>query len=132
MTENPLENSEMSDLTWAQHALRNHVAPVGSAQSVETRIRLAARRLGWKFSRACMVWYGDERVAIKPAELRRVEQVTGLEYGRTELRAVEALIGQADALLMGNDPDFHGAFVAGMRAFASAFYRARTGRDADR
>lgn len=125
MTEKPLENSEMSDLAWTQHALRNHVAPVGSAQSVETRIRLAARRLGWKFSRASMVWYGDERVAIKPRELRRVEEVTGLEYGRTELRAVEDLIGQADALLLGGDPAFHSAFVAGMRAFAGAFYRAR-------
>lgn len=119
----------MSDLAWARDALRDHVAPVGSAQTVEARIRLAARRLKWKFSRASMVWYADERVSIKPHELRRIGEVTGLEYGRKELRAVEDLISNADALLMGNDPDFYSAFVAGMRAFASAFHSARASQN---
>lgn len=119
----------MSELTWAQYALKDHVAPLGSAQSVEARIRLAARRLKWKYSRAATVWYADERASIKPRELRQIEEVTGLEYGRQELRAVEALIGNADALLMGSDPDFYSAFVAGLRAFASAVYSARAAGD---
>jgi hypothetical protein len=118
----------MTELTWARNALQNHVAPIGSAQTVKARIRLSARRLKWKFSRVAAVWYADERVSMKPRELRQIEEITGLEYGRQELRAVEDLISNADALLMGNDPDFYGAFVAGMRAFASAFHSARASR----
>jgi len=119
----------MSEVAWAQDALRSHIAPPGSAQNVETRIRLAARRLGWKFSRAATLWYGDERASIKPHELRRIGEVTGLEYGRRELRSVEDIISNADALLMGSDEDFHGAFVAALRAVARAAHRAGTRRD---
>jgi len=118
----------MSELTWAQCALKDHVAPLGSAQSVEARIRLAARRLRWKYSRAASVWYADERASIKPHELRRIGEVTGLEYGRQELRSVEDLISNADALTMGVNEDFYSAFVAGLRAFASALHSTRTGR----
>ena len=116
----------MSELAWAQQRLQCDVAPIGSAQNVETRIRNAALRLGWKFSRARTVWYGDERASIKPKELRRIEEVTGIEYGRQELRGVDALISNADALLMGSDPDFHRPFIAAFRAFFGALDRAGT------
>ncbi len=128
MSEKSSENAEMSELAWAQGVLQKRIAPLGSEKFVETRIRNAARKLGWKFSRARTVWYQDERASIKPHELRRIEELTGLKYGQQELRSVEDLIANADALLAGNDPDFHRPFVAAFRAFVGALDRARTQR----
>jgi len=126
MPHNPSEKSEMSELTWASTTLQNNVAPVGTAQYVETRIRNAAKAIGWSFSRTRDIWYQDERVAVRPRELRQLEEYTGLRYGQAELRSVEQLIANADALLMGNDPDFHRAFVAAFRALAGALDRSGT------
>ncbi len=119
----------MSEIAWASDTLRTHVAPKGSAQYVETRIRNAAKALGWKFSRTREIWYEDERVAVRPRELRQIEDYTGLRYGRNELRDIDRLIGRADALLVGEGEDFHRAFAAGLRAFISALDRSRIGDD---
>jgi hypothetical protein len=120
----------MSDLTWASDTLRNHVAPVGSAQQVKARIRSAARALGWEYERAKSIWYADERVAVRPRELRDIERYTGLQYGRQELTELDTLIGRADALLVGNqDADFYSAFANGLRALASALDRSRAAGD---
>lgn len=120
------EKSEMSELTWASSMLRDEVSPIGSAQYVETRIRNAAKALGWKFSRAREIWYQDERVAVRPREMRQLEEYTGLRYGRKELTEIDLLIARADALVVGNqDKDYYRAFAAGLRAFASALHRTR-------
>lgn len=120
------ENSDMRELAWASGQLRR-VAPAGP---VKWRIRHMANRLQWRFSRARDVWYADPRVSLKPRELRDIETVAGITYGRAELRSTEQLIAQADALLMGNDPDFADAFVTAFRAFVGALDRSRTeGRD---
>lgn len=116
----------MSELTWASGVLQEHVSPKGSAQYVETRIRNAAKALGWKFSRAREIWYEDERVAIRPREMRQIEEYTGLRYGRQELSELDTLIGRADALLMGHDPDFYRAFADGLRALARLVDRTGT------
>lgn len=117
----------MSDLTWASDTLRNHVAPVGSAQQVKARIRSAARALGWEYERAKSIWYADERVAVRPRELRDIERYTGLQYGRQELTEIDNLIARADAFAVGNqDTDFYSAFAAGLRALASLVDRSRT------
>jgi len=121
------EKSKMSDLTWASDTLRNQVAPVGSAQQVKARIRTAARALGWEYERAKSIWYADERVAMRPRELRDIERYTGLQYGRQELSELDALIGRADALLVGSqDKDFYRSFADALRAMASLVDRART------
>lgn len=124
MSNKSSEKSEVSELLWASEQMRERIAPRGS---VKERIRNAALALGWKFSRARTVWYADERASLKPRELRRVEEIAGVEYGREEFRSVDRLIANADALLMGSDPDFLGAFVAAFRTFAGALDRARTG-----
>jgi hypothetical protein len=126
MSKKSLETAKMSDATWTQFALKEHVAPNGTAQSISARIRLAARRLEWKYSRTETLWYADERASIKPAEIRRIEEVTGLEYGRQELRSVDQILSNADALLMGVNADYYSAFVAGLRAFAGALHRPGT------
>lgn len=64
--------------------------------------------------------------APDPAELVQIEEVTGLRYGRKELTEIDALIARADALLDGNDPDFHRPFVAALRAFFGAVDRPGT------
>lgn len=129
MSEKLSEKSNMSEIAWASDTLRNHVAPIGTAQYVETRIRNAAKALGWKFSRAREIWYEDGRVAIRPRELRQIEDFTGLRYGREELRDIDRLIGRADALLVGEDQDLNRAFVAAFRAFVGALDRSRVGDD---
>jgi hypothetical protein len=115
----------MDELAFASEAIRTRIAPPGIAQQVKARIRYAARVLGWTFSRTRDVWYGDERVSLKPRELRRVEEASGLRYGREELAENDRLISRADALLMGNDPDFYRAFVTAFRAALGAVDRSR-------
>ena len=121
--------AKMSEVTWASEMLQDRIAPVGSAKLVETRIRNAARRLRWAFSRTRDVWYGDQRVSLKPREIRQIEEIAGVRYGRQEVRNVDALIAKADALLMGSDPDFMRAFVAALRSVAGADNRPGTRGD---
>lgn len=125
MSENRSEKSEMSSVQFVQGALRKHVAPPGSGVNVGDRIRVAARRLGWNYSRTRSAWYAD-RVSVSADELRKIEETTGLRYGRQELATVEELIARADSLLHGPDADFHRPFVTAIRAMAGAFYSSRT------
>lgn len=126
MSEKASEKSNMSSVEFAQYALRNHVAPA-SAGSVKTRLRLASRRLGWTQNRIRDAWYADPRISLSADEIHEIEEKTGLRYGREELRTNQDLIDAATALLVDVDPNFHGPFVAALRALAGAFDRSRTG-----
>lgn len=126
MSEKRLEKSEMHELVWASNVLRTHVAPPGSAAGKVERIRNAAHALKWKFSRAKDVWYADERVSLKPREIRKIEEVSGVRYGRQEVEEIDRLISRADALLEGADADFYRPFVTAFRAFARALDRTGT------
>ncbi len=121
----------MTELAFSSDALRTRISPPGRAPSVAERIRAAALDLRWTFSRTKDCWYEDPRVSLKPKELRDVEERTGVRYGREELRTVEDLIANADALLVGHEADFYRPFVAAFRAMAGAFDRARTQRGDD-
>lgn len=122
------ETSEMSSVEFVQLALRDHVAPPGLGM-VKARIRHAARRMKWSYSRTKDAWYADPRISISADELRAIEEETGLRYGRQEVRGIDALINQADALLDGAEADFYRPFVAALRAMAGA--RNRTGAEGD-
>lgn len=126
MSEKSSEKSEMSSVEFVQSALRGHVAPAGSGANVGDRIRRAAGRLGWSYSRTRDAWYGDPRISINADELRKIEETTGLRYGREELRSIEELIGRADAILAHTDEDFHRPFLAALRAVARLADRSRT------
>jgi hypothetical protein len=124
MSNKASEKPDMSELAWASEQLRERVAPRGS---VKERIRNAALTLGWRHSRARTIWYADERASIKPKELRRIEEVTGIAYGRKELRSVEALIARADTLAATQaDESVYSAFAAAFRAFIGALDRTGT------
>lgn len=113
----------MSSVEFASAMLREEVAPLGSAANVKARIGLAARRLGWSFSRTKDVWYGDERIRLSCDQMRDIEEATGVRYGRTEINQIDALVSRADALLEGSDPDFHRPFVAALRALVRGEHR---------
>jgi hypothetical protein len=124
MSENRLEKSEMSSVEFASTALKRHIAPKGSAESVKERIRLAARRLGWSFSRTKDVWYADPRVSIDADELRVIEERAGITYGRAESREIDELIRKADLLLAGPEADFFRPLVDAFRQMVGAHHRA--------
>lgn len=125
MSEKPLEKSEMSSVEFVQYALRDHIAPP-SIGSVKARWLHASRALKWSVSRVKDAWYADPRVSISADEIRKIEEKTGLRYGREELRSIEELIGRADAILSHTDEDFHRPFLAALRAVARLADRTRT------
>lgn len=129
MSEKASEKSEMSEVAWASDILQNVVAPPGSAGGKMERIREAAHRLRWSFSRTKDVWYADDRVAIKPREMRRIEEVSGVTYGRREIGEVDRLIARADAILADGSARLDRPFIAALRAFVGAADRPGAGGD---
>lgn len=128
MSEKLSEKSEMSSVEFAQYALQGRVAPP-SLGSIKARLRHARAILGrrqWSANRVKDCWYADPRICPSADEIRDLEEITGLRYGREELREIDDLISQADALLEGADPDFHSPFVAAMRSFVRTLAGTRT------
>jgi hypothetical protein len=117
LSEHRLEKSEMSIGAFTAETLRTRVAPPGSGVSVKDRIRIAARRLGWSYTRTKDVWYADPRISISGDELRDIEEISGVIYGRAEARSLEQLIAKADALLESGDTDFYRPFRDAVRSF---------------
>ena len=119
----------MSAAEFAQFAMQSRIAPRGMGL-VKVRLPHAQRvlgRRGWTGDRVRALWYHDPRAkAPSWEEISDLEEITGLEYARQELRSVDQLIANADALTMGTDPDFASAFAAALRAFIGAFHRTGT------
>jgi hypothetical protein len=125
------EKNRMSSVEFAQFALREGVAPP-TIGSLKARLRHAThvmRRRNWSANRVKDCWYADPRIRPDADEIRDLEDITGLRYGKQELSEIDALISQAGALLNSQDPDFHGAFVAAIRAFAGSLHRTGTKGD---
>ena len=93
---------------------------------MKVRLRQAARRLGWTANRVKDAWYADPRISIGADEIKKLEEITGLRYGREELRSINELINRADALLDGPEADFFRPFVDAVRAMARLANRAGT------
>jgi hypothetical protein len=125
MSENTVEKSEMSAVEFTQYALRSHVAPPDMGP-VKARLRHAARKLGWTPNRTKDAWYADPRISISADEIRKIEELTGLRYGREELRSINDIISRADAFMDGPEADFYRPFLAAMRAVARVVDRSRT------
>lgn len=119
----------MTTAEYAQYAMQSRLAP-RRLGSIKTRLwhaqRLLAQR-NWTKNRVRDLWYKDPRAsAPKWEEVTDLEELTGLEYARQEVRTNDQIIAYADALLMGGDPDFVGAFVAALRAVVGLSDRTRT------
>lgn len=122
----------MSTAEFVQYAMQDRLAP-RHLGSVKARIWHAQRELGrrnWTKNRVRDLWYKDERAsAPKWEEVTDLEELTGLEYARQEVRTNDAIISYADALLMGSDPDFFGTFVAALRSMVGLRNRSRASGD---
>ena len=124
MSEKASEKSEMSTVEFCQRALKEEIAPP-SIGSMQARIREAARKLGWSYTRTKDAWYADPRISIKPEELFRVEAVSGLTYdAREEMRTNDRAIERATALLGGEDARLVRTLVAAVREALSLRNRA--------
>lgn len=114
----------MSGVQQASEILQKKIAPVGLCQSVAERIRHAARKLGWSYSRTKEIWYRNAR-AIQYEEMLKAKEVAGLTDAQDELAEVDSLIANADRLLDRKDPAVKRAIRAGLRAFFGALNRTR-------
>jgi hypothetical protein len=128
MSEKLSEKSKMSSVEFAQFALRERIAPK-SYGSVKERLRYARvvlNRRGWSANRVRDAWYADPRISPNADEIRDLEEITGLRYGREELKELDRYIARADALLAGPDSDFHRPFIDAFRSFYRALAGTRT------
>ena len=118
-----------AELAFAQRAMREKIAPSGGGISKGERLQKAARRLKWNASRARDVWYADERVSLKAAELRQIEEISGLKFHeQQELSDIDDILARADALLVGEDTDFLRPFVAAIHEMCRVVARSRAAR----
>nr|WP_247749801.1 hypothetical protein [Rhizobium sp. L58/93] len=124
MSKKASEKSKMSTVDFCQRALREEISPP-SVGNVQTRIRAAARHLGWSYTRTKDAWYGDPRISIKPEELFRIEAVSGLSFARQEMRKNDDAIERATALIGGEDARLLSEIVAAL--FTRLGFRNRTG-----
>lgn len=141
MSKKPLELSKMSSVEFAQFALQERVAPPNIG-NIKERLRVAIRlvlafdlkkvkqdereELEWTPNRVRDCWYADPRITPSADQIRDLEEMTGLRYGREELAEIDQYIARADALLDGPDADFYRPFVAAFRAFHRALARPGT------
>lgn len=118
------ENLKMSGVHQASEIIQTKIAPVGLCQSVAERIRHAARKLGWSYSRTKEIWYRNAR-SIQYEEMLKAKEVAGLTDAKIELTKVDELIANADRLIDRKDPAVRRAIRAGFRAFLGALHRPR-------
>lgn len=109
------ENSDLSDVAQAS-ALIREVAPVEGA-TIGERIQRAARKLGWRHSRAREIWYEQARRidAREMDQLRRTTEARKLQEATHEYRDLRARISRIEAALLVADADFHGPQIDGLR-----------------
>lgn len=100
MSEIQSEKSEMSSVVEASTLIRRVAEPRPVGDSVKAAIRRAARALGFSFSRAKDIWYGDAR-RIDPAEMDALRTQAGI-YETVAYR------------LLNQDEDFHSAHAAAL------------------
>lgn len=118
----------MSELVYASEVLKSHIAPPSVSSSVGARILAASRKLKWTFNRTRDVWYADHRVSIKPKELRKLEEVSGVKFGQQEVSEIDDLINRATELLGGQDQDIVRTFLVALRAMVGSSDRPRVGK----
>jgi hypothetical protein len=111
----------MRDVSQAS-ALVQDVVSVNAGASVSERIRAAARKLGWDFSRTRDVWYEQARRidAHEMDQLRAARRARQLEEARKAHAELTQLIAGMEAALTRIDEDFHRESIAGLRVSRGA------------
>lgn len=80
---------------------------------VEQRITAAARKLGWSWSKAKKVWYG-EAALIRAHQMAALEEAQIKEARRAHRQYIEKTARIAE-FLERQDPDFHRPSIEGVR-----------------
>lgn len=107
---------------FCREAMREQIAP--GPGSVKERIRYAARRLGWAYSRTRDAWYADPRISISGEELAAIEELTGVRYARQEADRHDAAIHDAIITLAQAEADSPGSLIAAVFKTACLLHRA--------
>lgn len=115
-----------TELEFCSRVMKRVIAPPGTAGSKGERLVLVQRALRWTYSRTRDVWYGDSRVSIKPHEVRRIEEVSGVKFGRQEVEELDQFITRANALLEGGGADLYRPFRDALREVLRVVARSGT------
>ena len=118
----------VSSVEFARFALSEVIAPrqVGNIKMRLNSAREVMRRREWTDNRVRDCWYADPRISLSADEIRDLEEVTGLKYGKQEARELDELIARADALLGGPDAGVVRALIDAFRQALGALDRSRT------
>lgn len=114
MSEKRSEYSEMSDVAYAADLIRQ-IEPRRN-MSVKEWIVVTARRLGWSYSRAKAVWYGDAR-RIDAREMDALRAAVRARETRSlahDYRSQVDRIARLKAALAVVDEEFHREQILGM------------------
>jgi hypothetical protein len=94
------------------------IAPPTENQNIKSRIARAASRLGWSFNRAKDVWYGDQRISIRAAEIAALRSALA-KKSVTHVAIRDASRLEAAATALSNiDAEFHRNEIEHLRLLA--------------
>jgi len=117
MSEKSLETVTVSITVEAARMLRA-IAPPAEHQNIKGRIAKAARSLGWSFNRVKDVWYGDQRISLRAAELAALNKaVAQKSHANVAFRDAARLETAASALAQ-VDPEFYRNEIEHLRLMA--------------
>jgi len=94
---------------------------------VQQRITAAARHLGWSWSKAKKVWYGETSL-IRAHQMAALKQAQLKEARRAHAEYIEKTARIA-AFLERQDPDFHRPSIEGIRGVTGGVDRTRDSGD---
>ncbi len=116
--ESQIRKDEMSDAADIERAsaLIQDAFPAALGR-VEQRIETAARRLGWPWSKAKKVWYGETSL-IRAHQMAALEQAQMKEARRAHRQFIEKTARIAEFLEL-QDPEFHRPDIQGLRGMAN-------------
>jgi hypothetical protein len=107
LSEKSSEPFKMSAVLEAQTLVRSIAEPRAVGDSVKVSINKAARRLGFTFSRAKDIWYGDAR-RIDAAEIDRLREIAN----RNRIEAArKSVLELRDSLAGSNEGSYREAAV---------------------
>jgi hypothetical protein len=109
ISEKSSEPYRMSAVAEAQTLVRVIAEPRAVGDSVKTSINKAARRLGFSFSRAKDIWYGDAR-RIDAAEIDKLRELAG----QRRLHLARKSVLELRHALAGSDEGSHREAVASL------------------
>lgn len=97
--------------------MTREIVPAMDGQNGKSRIAIAARKLGWKWSRARAVWHGDSRIRLRSEEADQLRAALARKKSEAtnDLHQLRSEMARLASLLERIDPDFHSADIDPLR-----------------